>query len=190
LFQFYYVDTSTMQIDLRRKFQSYIGRDLLIHIFIEYMKTNTSSCKKFFYSIRSSIWLSLTGLGDLYLGGRRRVVGGFVRPLVVGKAVDRTDADEQLASERSTLDAADRQRRPQQLVLRQVLQSPKSTPSTTVTASLLLAWCVQLKSKRRANRRQWSPGMGSLRTGLRLNDTSRTNFGGLGLEDAWPWTHP
>ena len=27
-------------------------------------------------------------------------------------------------------------------------------------------------------------GMGSLRTGLEIEDTSRTNFGGLGLEDA------
>ena len=35
-------------------------------------------------------------------------------------------------------------------------------------------------SKRRA-------GTGSLRTGLKLEDTPRTDFGGLGLEEAWPW---
>jgi len=32
-------------------------------------------------------------------------------------------------------------------------------------------------------------GTGSLRTGLKLEDTPRTDFGGLGLglEEAWPW---
>jgi len=36
----------------------------------------------------------------------------------------------------------------------------------------------------------YSSGMGSSRTGLDLEDSSRTKFCGLGLEDSWPWPWP
>jgi len=38
----------------------------------------------------------------------------------------------------------------------------------------------------------WHPhaGIGSSRTGLDLEDTSRTKFCGLSLEDPWPWPWP
>ena len=36
----------------------------------------------------------------------------------------------------------------------------------------------------------YQAGMGSSRTGLDLEDSSRTKFCGLGLEDSWPWPWP
>jgi len=80
---------------------------------------------------------ALTGLGDYpRVGGRRRttggVVGGLILPLVLGQTVDRTDTDQQLASERPTLDAADQQRRPKQTVLGQILRTHTLTHSLTL----------------------------------------------------------
>jgi len=97
----------------------YIGLDVLIILLME-CKNNSVKLK---YD-QPNATRFLTGISERQLDGRQRldyVYCGLVFPLVVCQAVDCGDTDQQFAPEWATLDASDRQRRPVQPVVRQLL---------------------------------------------------------------------